>query len=281
MARITERTLSISDGAQLHLLEAGSGEPLLMLPGWSQTAAMYRYQLEGLSDRYRVIAVDHRGHGRSANVSHGYRLSRLAMDLNEVLDQLKLEAINVLGHSMGNAVLWSHWDLFGRDRFSKMIIAEQPPTLLSRPAWSQEERDQAGCIMEPDELAENCDSLVGSDAESFAANFVKEMFSSRIADNDLEFIVEENLRMPRIAASTLLQNTATADFRDLIPRIDIPTLVICGTESLVPTASQKWIQESIKGARIEIMEGDQGGSHFMFWEGHELFNHWVDEFLSH
>ncbi|MEE3326671.1 MAG: alpha/beta hydrolase [Myxococcota bacterium] len=280
MAETTERILSTSDGAGLHVLEAGSGEPLLMLPGWSQTAAMYRYQLEGLSDRYRVIALDHRGHGRSENVTTGYRIARLAMDLHEVIDQLELEALNVLGHSMGNAVLWSHWDLFGRDRFSKMIIAEQPPTLLSRPAWSQKEREQAGCIMEPDELVQNCDGLVGPDAESFSADFVKGMFSSQISPEDLEFIVEENLQMPRPAASQLLQNTATADFRDLIPRIDIPTLVICGEDSLVPTASQKWIQQNIDGARIEILSGPQGGSHFMFWEGHEHFNRWVADFLE-
>jgi len=251
-----------------------------MLPGWSQTAAMYRHQLTGLSARYRVIALDHRGHGRSSNVTWGYRVSRLAMDLHEVLSQLELDSTAVLGHSMGNAVLWSHWDLFGRDRFSKMIIAEQPPTLLERPAWPKAKKDLAGCIMEPNTLAENCDALVGPDADSFAAEFVKGMFSSRISAEDLAYIVEENLRMPRQGASQLLQDTATADWRDLIPKIDIPTLVICGEESLVPTVSQKWIQENIPEAKIEILTGAEGGSHFMFWEGHERFNRLVADFLD-
>jgi hypothetical protein len=55
--------LTTSDGVSLYYLEAGSGKPILMIPGWSQTAEQFKYQLTGLSDRYRVIAVDMRGHG--------------------------------------------------------------------------------------------------------------------------------------------------------------------------------------------------------------------------
>ncbi|WP_342018551.1 alpha/beta fold hydrolase [Methyloceanibacter superfactus] len=47
-----------------------------MIPGWSQTAAQFKHQLEGLGDRYHVIALDMRGHGDSDKPSHGYRISR-------------------------------------------------------------------------------------------------------------------------------------------------------------------------------------------------------------
>ena len=99
-------------------------------------------------------------------------------------------------------------------------ITERTLSISDGAQWSEEERKLAGCIMEPDELAGNCDALVGPDAESFAAEFVKGMFSLRIAGADLEFIVEETFQMPRLTAFTLLQNIATADFRDLIPRIE-------------------------------------------------------------
>jgi hypothetical protein len=59
----TAGRVTTSDGVNLHYLEAGSGKPILMIPGWSQTAEQFKYQLTGLSDRYRVIAVDMRGHG--------------------------------------------------------------------------------------------------------------------------------------------------------------------------------------------------------------------------
>jgi non-heme chloroperoxidase len=78
-------TITTSDGVTLRYLEAGSGAPLVMVPGWSQTATQFKHQLERLSDRYGVIALDMRGHGESDKPDHGYRISRFAKDLHDAL----------------------------------------------------------------------------------------------------------------------------------------------------------------------------------------------------
>src|SRR4029450_6209208 len=57
--------VTTNDGINRPHEEPGSGKPLVCIPGWSQTAAQFKHQLSGLSDRYRVIAVDMRGHGGS------------------------------------------------------------------------------------------------------------------------------------------------------------------------------------------------------------------------
>ena len=280
MPSIEKRRVRTSDGVALNLLEVGSGPPLLLIHGWSQSAALFRYQLEGLSGRFRVLALDLRGHGESEKASSGYRLSRMAMDVHEVLEQLDLDAVHVLGHSMGNAVLWSHWELFGRDRFASMIIAEQPLALMARPAWSRTKREETGCLGGPEELASNCDSLEGADAEAFAAEFVDGMLSERVSPQDRRFIVEQNLLMPRAAASALLQSASTDDWRDLVPRIDIPTLIIAGKASVVSFASQEWIHRNVRNSRLVGFEEDEGGYHFMFWENREKFNRCVLDFLG-
>ncbi len=64
-AEVTEGYFTANDGARIHYMEAGTGKPLVLIPGWSQTAAQFKHQLEGLSDRYHVIALDMRGHGES------------------------------------------------------------------------------------------------------------------------------------------------------------------------------------------------------------------------
>ena len=69
MAEETEQVshVTTSDGVRLHYVEAGAGKPVVMLPGWSQTAAQFKYQLAGLHDRYGSslwICVD-TGHPRS------------------------------------------------------------------------------------------------------------------------------------------------------------------------------------------------------------------------
>ena len=47
-----------SDGVRLHYLEAGSGNPLVLIHGWSQCAEEFKHQIAGLSNRYHVIAID-------------------------------------------------------------------------------------------------------------------------------------------------------------------------------------------------------------------------------
>ena len=93
MANVSRKLVTTSDGVRLSLLESGHGRPLVLLPGWSQSAAMFRYQLEGLAEHYRVIALDWRGHGESEKVDFGYRLSRFAMDLQDVLCRCDLDSV--------------------------------------------------------------------------------------------------------------------------------------------------------------------------------------------
>jgi len=103
---IEKRSIKTADGVRLNVLEAGRGKPLVLIPGWSQTAAQFRRQLEGLSDRYRVIAIDMRGHGDSDKPAHGYRIQRLAQDVRQALVAMDLQDVTILGHSMGCSVLW-------------------------------------------------------------------------------------------------------------------------------------------------------------------------------
>ena len=70
---------------QLHKIEAGSGQTLLFVPGWSQSAQMFEKQLAGLKAHYRVLAVDMRGHGDSPKPTSGYRIARLALDLRQFI----------------------------------------------------------------------------------------------------------------------------------------------------------------------------------------------------
>jgi non-heme chloroperoxidase len=77
--------LETNDGVGLNYVERGAGDPLLMIPGWSKTAAMFEHQLEGRSSSRRVIALDMRGHGESDKPVHGYKIQRLAMDVDNAI----------------------------------------------------------------------------------------------------------------------------------------------------------------------------------------------------
>ena len=118
-----EGFFTTNDGVRLHYIEAGSGKPLVMIPGWSQTAAQFRAQLAGLSDRYRVIAIDMRGHGESDKPDHGYRIQRLSADVHEFLAANGLTNVTLAGHSMGCSVIWGYWELYGSSRMAIICVS--------------------------------------------------------------------------------------------------------------------------------------------------------------
>lgn len=100
-------TIPTHDGGELRVVEKGpaGARPLVLLHGITLAARVWGYQLRDLSDRYRVIAVDQRGHGASRAGSEGYGLHLLARDLRTVLEHLDLRDAIVVGHSMGGMAL--------------------------------------------------------------------------------------------------------------------------------------------------------------------------------
>ncbi len=269
-----------SDGVSLHYREAGSGPTLLMIPGWSQTAEQFKHQITGLSQSHRVIALDMRGHGRSAKPDHGYRISRLAKDVHDVIEALDLEDVAILGHSMGCSVIWCYWDLFGAERLSRILLIDQMPAITRNPAWSDKEAADYGTIFTPETLYQTINALAGPEGVETTQGFIGGMVTPAMSEADRAWMIDCNLQMPRPHASTLLFNHATQDWRETIPRLSLPTLVVGGRTSLVPWTACRWIHEQIPGSRLEIFEEAEGGQHFMFIENHGKFNAIVADFLK-
>ena len=95
-------------GLRLHLLEWGpsSGPPVVLLHGGYQSAHTWDLVALSLSRRYRVIAVDLRGHGDSEwPRDREASLTALATDVRDVVEELDLGAVAVIGHSLGGLVL--------------------------------------------------------------------------------------------------------------------------------------------------------------------------------
>jgi len=251
-----------------------------MIPGWSQSAAQFKYQLETLSKHYRCIAIDMRGHGESEKVEFGYRIQRLAKDLQDVLVGLNLKDVVLFGHSMGCSVIWCYWDLFGPDRVAKLILVDEPPFLTTNPAWSEAEREAAGAAFDLKTVLNTYNTLVGPSGETITTTLVSNMLTKEIAQEEKAWIIEQNLRLPRRYAAALMYNHCAQDWRDVIPRINVPTLIIGGKVSVVPWKSQVWIHDQIPNSELVLFEESEGGQHFMFIEGAAKFNKVVAAFLG-
>lgn len=278
---IKQGSFVTSDGVKLSYLESGRGRPIVMIPGWSQTAAMFQDQITAFSENYRVIAVDMRGHGDSDKPKHGYRMSRLATDLHELLDNLGASNATLVGHSMGCSVIWAHWDLYGKHRTGSMILIDQAPYTTVPPGMSDAEKADAGAVFTPQALFDTAAALSGPDGDKTTAGLVNGMFFTKAYPaKKLEYALAQNLKFPRKEAAKLLVDHCVQDWRDTITRINVPTLVVGAKGSFFTPASQAWIASKIPGAKVEIFEVDEGGSHFMFMENPSKFNKLALDFLK-
>lgn len=274
-------TTVTDDGVRLNYIEKGQGRPLVLVPGWSQTAAMYKHQIESLSRRYRVIAVDMRGHGDSDKPAHGYRMARLAQDLHELIVGLNLRDVVLGGHSMGCSVIWSYWDHYGADRVSKLLLIDQAPAVTFWPHWSDDEKKEAGALFDPKSLVDTAAAIAGPDGVKTTEGLVNGLFFTKgYPASELAWVLAENLKFPRPSAAKLLVDHCMQDWRDTIQRIDIPTLVVGGEASFFTPRSQQWIASQIPGGQVVIFGAQEGGGHFMFMENPGKFNAITEAFIG-
>jgi non-heme chloroperoxidase len=275
------RTVTTGDGTELACTQAGQGQPVVLVHGWCQSAAGWNHQIEGLAGQYRVIAYDHRGHGRSAKPARGHSIHQLAVDLNDLLADLDLDNVILAGHSMGCSVIWAYLESFGPCRLAGLILADGAPCLTTRPGWPTQARASAGALFTPGQLAATCAALTRSADQAAAARAVTDsMLTPAATDRLREWLTRQNLLVPREFSANLLHDHASLDWRDLIPRIRLPALVIGGRASLIPCAAAVWSAQHIPGARLEIFGKDEGGQHFMHLENPAKFTQLVADFIA-
>jgi len=135
-ARMRFRTVRPS-GRRFSLLEAGAGEPLVMLHGLGGTKASFLPTVAALSDRYRTIAVDLPGFGDSGKpLGASYDPAFFSRTVLSLLDELGLERVHLLGHSMGGrAALELAFD--HPDRIAGLILVAPSLAWLRERPWAR------------------------------------------------------------------------------------------------------------------------------------------------
>jgi len=97
---LSRKIFTTNDGVDLHYLEQGHIHEnlLILIPDWTFSAAQFQAQMAALfSPTHRVVALDPRGHGESHVPDSGFHVSRMARDLNNLLDHLDVEQRSYLG----------------------------------------------------------------------------------------------------------------------------------------------------------------------------------------
>jgi pimeloyl-ACP methyl ester carboxylesterase len=119
-----EQSIAVDQGVQLEVLDfGGTGSPVLLLPGLGATAHSFDELAPLLAQKHRVVAMTRRGTGYSSKPDFGYDTPRLAQDVLQVMDAMRLDKVVLVGHSIaGDELTW----LGGHhpDRFNALIYLD-------------------------------------------------------------------------------------------------------------------------------------------------------------
>lgn len=274
-------TLTTRDGCALTYQDTGGeGIPLVMLHGWSQSQAMYDRLLPQLPADQRVITYDMRNHGISGRTDNGARVSALAGDLDQLLAHLGIDRAHLLGHSMGVSVIWSYLELFGAERVRSLVLVDQPTACTILPWLETSEAAEFGAILDYKGAADFAQAMLSQDSDAARLDFLTSMLTEDIPPQDLDWLYQQNLLLPMPWGARLLLDHVMQDWRDVLPRITVPTLVIGGEVSHVAPASQAWTADRIPNAELHILDRDQGGAHFAFYESPRDFAGILQDFIN-
>ena len=232
-----------SDNVKLHYLVNGNGEnPVVILPGMGQPADSFSEVMEGLGSSYTFYVLDYRCHGQSEDTERGYHTERFAMDVKEMLQDAGLKSFRLIAHSMGNAVAWAFFEMFGQKDVISYVLEEEAPCLLSSPAW-------------PEETAKMYRGLVEWPS----------------------FTEEDNSSVRSVFMGNLFHDHVNRDWRQEVAAIHVPTLIIMGTKSHYGSPSLwSWLQQTVPNAKLTVLEG----GHMIHGDCPEGFLSAVKEFLA-
>ncbi|CAH3610022.1 alpha/beta fold hydrolase [Citrobacter freundii] len=275
-------SFNTSDDVKLTYWEAGSGEPLIFVPGWSDNGALYFHIIHILSQKYHVYVLDMRNHGLSQKVDYGNRISRFALDVKEFREHLKLESAYFNGYSMGVSILWSYIDSFGTDSIKKLVFVDMAPALYSPRSWSETELLQAGAVTHSGEdmldiftgKAPRNQLLVKSNIPDHVVN-TDTPFYENVSEFNQEFIHNDVELMKKVLWENIYN-----DWRDVITnKINVPTLIITG-ECSDWKESQYWAHSVISGSKLVVYSKEEFGDHLLMMKNPKKYTQDLTYFFS-
>ncbi|HET6171687.1 MAG TPA: alpha/beta hydrolase [Gaiellales bacterium] len=230
MPRVTVGTENGSP-IELHYEDHGDGQPIVLIHGYPLNGRSWERQERALlASGYRAINYDRRGFGLSSQPTSGYDYDTFAADLNALLDHLALDDVVLAGFSMGTGEVTSYIGTYGTKRVRKAVMFGVIPPFLLQTADNPEGVDG--------QVFEDIRSSIVNDRYAYLADFfanfynVDKLAPARISEQAVQASFNVAAGASPHATYACVDAWLT-DFRDDLPKFDVPTLVVHGTEDRI------------------------------------------------
>jgi non-heme chloroperoxidase len=262
---------------EIHYEDHGSGNPIVLIHGYPLDGNSWeRQERELLASGYRVITYDRRGFGRSSQPTVGYDYDTFAADLHALIEHLNLSDIVLAGFSMGSGEVTRYLGTHGSGRVRRAALLGAIPPFLLNTDDNPEGVDG--------QVFEDIKAAIVKDRYAYLKDFfdnfynVDELSPERIGDQAREASFNVAAAASPYASLACVDAWLT-DFRDDLPKLDVPTLVVHGTEDrILPfDATAKRLPDLVTDLKLVAVEG---GPHNIGWTHPDEVNSALLEFVS-
>lgn len=256
---------------------SGSGSPVVLIHGWPLSGASWEKQTAALlAAGHRVIIYDRRGFGRSSKVATGFNYDTFAADLDAVLRALDLNAVSLVGFSMGTGEVTRYIGKYGTGRVKKAVLIGTLGPYLVKASDNPEGVDPA--------VFEGIKAAIKKDRPAFLLDFLHNFYNYDVTGGTLvsERVVEDNWNVAAGASpiGTLASVDAwIEDFRKDMTRNTVPTLILHGDADriLPPDASSRRQAKMLVNCKFVELPG---GPHGVLWTHADRINQELIKFLA-
>ncbi|UZD23432.1 alpha/beta fold hydrolase [Algoriphagus halophytocola] len=249
-----------NEKVKIYYQDYGKGDPVILIHGWPLSHQAWEGQISTLVDAgYRVIAYDRRGFGKSSQPLNDFDYSSLTEDLRELILQLDLSNVTLVGFSMGGGEVVRYFTDYEGDRVVKAaLIASIIPLVAQKD-------DNPGGV--PQSNLDEIMAKLKTDRIGFLKGFHENFYNfqelkDRVSQANLDYDFSIASHASPIATLKTAEAWANTDFRSELKNVDVPTLIVHGdADHIVP------FQTSAKQAAQGIQDNEY---HLIFNAPHGL-----------
>lgn len=258
------KTTSIEKGSavQLAYQDYGQGQPIILIHGWPLSHAMWEHQVPFLVNAgYRVITYDRRGFGDSSKPWSGYTYNDLAKDVNDLIEDLKLDNVILAGFSMGGGEVARYIGKYGTKRIAKAVLISSVVPFMLETVSNPNAVDISVFEGMKEGIAKDRPAFF----KDFGKNFVNlEKNKDSVSQAQVDYNWYVACSASRKATLDCVDAFGKTDFRADCEKFDVPTLIVHGDDdAIVPVeVSGKKAAQLIKDAKFEVIEGAPHGLTF-------------------